>query len=152
MSPERVAIAAYLTDFCAELGDQAKPNASITRALRIYERAGLTDIGHFTGLLVHARRVTQEHTDSIRRRALAEGKPPTERLNKMRFYFAVLEQLCGLRAAPEFPEQRSNQANPETALKSPAGGTATPPRKSLLHPKYAAANKRILANSLGSDG
>jgi len=145
MSQERLAIASYLTEFAAELGDQARTNATISRALHIYERSGLTDLGHFTGLLIHARRVTQEHTDSIRRHAVAEGRPPTERLNKVKYYFSVLEGLCGLREDLE----QSSPPSPKAPRESHPPSDATPLRKSLLHPKYAAANQRIRASSAG---
>lgn len=95
---------AYVSDFALELNDQAPLRASTMRAYNLLRRTGLPR-EEFIAHLYTARAVTKERTGSIRSRAGEDalGAPVKA---KMAFFFAVLEDLLGLRDpdAPGGPE------------------------------------------------
>ena len=96
-----------------ELGDRATAKSSSTRAWNLYQAAGCS-ITRFEESLYKARSLTQESTAQIK----AVGDDPNfdvRRKIKMPYFFAVLEDVLGLRDAPEKPE-----AKPRTSSK-PAG-------------------------------
>jgi len=92
---------AYVGDFAREFNDQAPLRASTMRAYNLIRRTGLPE-DQFIGYLYAARAVTKERTGSIRSQAGEDafGVPVKA---KMAFFFAVLEDLLGLRdpAAPK---------------------------------------------------
>ncbi len=84
-----------------EFGDRASAKSSTTRAWNLYQKAGYT-IGRFEEALYQARSLTKEATAQI----TAEGEDPNYGLRrkiKMPYFFAVLEDVLGLRAAPQKP-------------------------------------------------
>jgi hypothetical protein len=92
-------IQAYIADFSRELNDKAPLKTSTMRAYNLYRRSGL-DQGAFIDQLYAARAIVKERTASIRTRgeATAAGVPTK---NKAAYYFAVLEDLLGLREEAE---------------------------------------------------
>lgn len=89
----RGVIVAYLEDFARELNDQAPLTSSVTRAYRIYQRAGV-DVPQFIAAMYAARSRTQEHSGAIRTVGKASGRPGKA---KMAFWFACLEDCLGLK-------------------------------------------------------
>lgn len=91
-------IQAYIADFSRELNDKAPLKTSTTRAYNLYKRAGL-DQEAFIAQLYAARAVVKERTANIRSRGetSAAGLPMK---HKAAYYFAVLEDLLGLRQEP----------------------------------------------------
>ena len=84
-----------------EFGDRASAKSSSTRAWNIYQSAGVS-IQRFEDALYKARSLTKEATAQI----TSEGEDPTygvRRKIKMPYFFAVLEDILGLRQAPEKP-------------------------------------------------
>ena len=84
-----------------EFGDRASAKSSTTRAWNLYQKAGYT-IGRFEEALYQARSLTKEATAQI----TSEGEDPNYGLRrkiKMPYFFAVLEDVLGLRAAPQKP-------------------------------------------------
>ena len=84
-----------------ELGDRASTKSSTTRAWNLYQAAG-GNITRFEQALYKARSLTQESTAQIK----AVGDDPNfdvRRKIKMPYFFAVLEDILGLRQAPEKP-------------------------------------------------
>lgn len=88
-------IQAYVADFARELNDKAPLKASTMRAYNLYKRSGL-EHGAFVAQLYAARTIVKERTASIRSRGedTAAGFPTK---NKAAYFFAVLEDLLGLR-------------------------------------------------------
>ncbi len=88
-------IQAYIADFARELNDKAPLKASTMRAYNLYKRSGL-EHSAFVAQLYAARAIVKERTASIRSRGedTAAGFPTK---NKAAYFFAVLEDLLGLR-------------------------------------------------------
>ena len=88
-------IQAYIVDFAREFNDQAPLKASTMRAYNLYRRAGVGRQA-FVDQLYAARAIVKERSAGIRARAGedAAGRPVKA---KMAFFFAVLEDLLGLR-------------------------------------------------------
>ena len=88
-------IQAYIADFARELNDKAPLKTSTMRAYNLYKRSSL-DQGRFIDQLYAARAIVKERTASIRSRGedTAAGFPTK---NKAAYFFAVLEDLLGLR-------------------------------------------------------
>ena len=101
---EREQLAAFLTDFGRELGDEAPLSSTITRVLNIFKVAGVPP-ERWGDHLYQARGKTQEATAQIRKHASGEGSG-IRRKNKMPYFLATLEQLVGLRPAPGAPSPR----------------------------------------------
>ena len=108
-SEERERLRAFLADFAVELGDEAPLSSTITRTLTIFRAAGVAP-EQWSDLLYQARGRTQEHTAQIRKLATAGGEQ-LRRKNKMPYFLATLEQLVGLRPAP----QRTAQGHDQTS-------------------------------------
>lgn len=96
---------AYIADFAREFNDRAPLKASTTRAYNLFMRAGVSRAVMIDQLYA-ARAIVKERTGSIRSRAGVDAYGvPTK--NKAAYYFAVLEDLLGLRddgADPIAPE------------------------------------------------
>jgi hypothetical protein len=94
-------VAACLADFRPFLGDEAPLPSSVSRAINIFKMSSIP-IQRWADLLYEANAITKERTQQI-------TKPPGESAtgfaakNRAPYYFAVLEDLCGLRehAVPE---------------------------------------------------
>jgi hypothetical protein len=109
-------------DFALELGDRAPLRSTITRAVRLFEGSAL-ELGDFISYLQAARSQTREHQGSIRGPRVA-------------YYFAVLEDLLGLRQHPERAEnqaqERPARLAPSAAAKNPSDRRVTRRRRSIL--------------------
>ena len=108
-SDERERLRAFLADFAIELGDEAPLASTITRTLTIFKAAGVP-AEQWSDLLYQARGLTQEHTAQIRKVATAGGDQ-IRRKNKMPYFLATLEQLVGLRPAPQRSAQGRDRAS-----------------------------------------
>jgi hypothetical protein len=88
-------IQAYIADFSRELNDRAPLRSSTTRAYNLYKRSGL-DQDAFIAQLYAARAIVKERAATIRTSGAdnATGFPVKHRAG---YYFAVLEDLLGLR-------------------------------------------------------
>jgi hypothetical protein len=95
---ERERLRPFLEDFARELGDEAPLSSTITRALNIFQAAGVPP-ERWSDLLYQARGLTQERTAQIRKTATTGGEQ-LRRKNKMPYFLATLEQLVGLRPEP----------------------------------------------------
>ncbi len=138
LAAERLDLARFIEDFRRELNDQAPAGASLTRAVNLYRRSGLTP-EEFRALMYDARRLTQQHSASIRTQPPEKGA--TSRLSgkpKMAYFFSVLENSLGLRephapaaaeGAPAVPESGPAAAEEETGDSGPPG---MPPDRSFL--------------------
>jgi biotin operon repressor len=100
---DRQAILELLADFRREFNDQATLKQSVSRCYNLLQRSGL-EIGTFTSKMYEARAITKEHSASIRS-ILADSKSISAK-HKMAYWFAVLEDLCGLK--PVDPSQSSS--------------------------------------------
>ncbi|MCC6793261.1 MAG: hypothetical protein IT336_16370 [Thermomicrobiales bacterium] len=95
-------IQAYIADFSRELNDRAPLRSSTTRAYNLYRRSGL-ELNAFVAQLYAARAIVKERAAVIRSHGgeNAAGFPVKHRAG---YYFAVLEDLLGLRERPEEPQ------------------------------------------------
>ncbi|MDP9471835.1 MAG: replication protein [Chloroflexota bacterium] len=85
---DRLAIAATIERLAPELGDTASPKASTTRAMNLFQQAGVgRDV--FLDVLFQA-------SAEVRDRRRDPGKAPLPR-NRMAYFFAVVEDRLGLR-------------------------------------------------------
>ncbi len=94
----RQVIADYIADFSIEMGDEAKLKSSVTRAYNLFRKSGL-ELPTFLNALYEARSRTKQATASIKKERSGE-KGMFRVKNKMPFYFAVVEDLLGLREKP----------------------------------------------------
>ena len=89
---DRLAIAATIARLSPELGDTASPKASTTRAMNLFQQAGVgRDV--FLDVLFQA-------SAEVRDRRRDPGKAPLPR-NRMAYFFAVVEDRLGLRATTD---------------------------------------------------
>lgn len=83
---------------------------STTRAFNLYRQAGVA-LDVFTARLGEARAITQEQTAAIRAR-VDDGTTAFPRKNKMAYFFAVLEDLLGVREGrADAPEETGDAAD-----------------------------------------
>jgi hypothetical protein len=101
------AIQAYMTDFARELNDRAPLASTTSRAYNLYVRSGM-NVTQFIDQLYAARAIVKERSANIRSEAKADPKNPWSSglKHKTPYYFAVLEDLLGLR------EQDSSVSSP----------------------------------------
>lgn len=92
---DREVIVAYLSDFAREMNDQAPLRVSVTRALNLLSRSGLPRDA-FLRKLYEARSLTKEYSASIQTTVKRNGSPVPVKA-KMAYFFAVLEDLLGLK-------------------------------------------------------
>ena len=90
-------IQAYIADFAREFNDQAPLRISTMRAYNLFQRAGVSR-EVFVEQLYAARTIVKERTASIRSQS-GETQAGLPTKNKAAYYFAVLEDLLGLREA-----------------------------------------------------
>jgi hypothetical protein len=90
----------YILDFSREFHDEAATPSNITRAAHLFDRAGM-DADAFIEQVYAARRITQGRAN-IRKRAEVGKNPawPNGFPNRMPYFFSVLEERLGLKAAP----------------------------------------------------
>jgi hypothetical protein len=88
----RQVIQTYITDFAREFHDNASLRSSSTRALNLMKRSGLS-LEVFINRMYQARANTKESTGSIKTKS---GKDLHGIKSKMPYFFACLEEACGL--------------------------------------------------------
>jgi DNA-binding transcriptional ArsR family regulator len=98
---ERDLVTAYLRDFRLFLGDEAPLASSVTRAINIF-KAGKIPMARWADLLCEANSITKANTQQIRKKP-GEGANGFAAKNRAPYYFAVLEDLCGLREQSDSP-------------------------------------------------
>jgi hypothetical protein len=86
---QEASVARYVEDIARELHDQASLAATATRAINLWRESSYS-LDEFVGLMLHARRRTQEHSGSIK--ATDPNGPPGQKA-KMGYWFAILEAL-----------------------------------------------------------
>ena len=96
-SEDREVLVAYLSDFAREFRDQAPLRISVTRALNLLDRSGIS-LERFIAQLYQARSLTKEQTASITKTVTRDGSSGPVK-SSMAYFFAVLEDLLGLRDA-----------------------------------------------------
>ena len=114
-------IQAYIADFSRELNDRAPLRSSTTRAYNLYKRSGL-DRDAFIAQLYAARAIVKERAAMIRTQGddNAAGFPVKHRAG---YYFAVLEDLLGLREPS--PAGSMPGSEPKTGTRSRGSGTGS---------------------------
>lgn len=80
-----IVISRYVEDFAREFRDQAPPQSSITRAIRLYENSGISP-QEFLDAMMEARGTTKRYTGNIRS---GEGG----HRSMMAYFFSVLDDL-----------------------------------------------------------
>jgi hypothetical protein len=100
VSADREYLRPFLEDFARELGDEAPLSSTITRTLNIFAAAAVP-AEQWDDLLYQARASTQERTGQIRK--VTGDLDAIQRKNKMPYFFAMLEQLVGLRPVSDRP-------------------------------------------------
>jgi Helix-turn-helix domain len=103
ISEDRQILIDYLSDFAREMNDEAPLRVSVTRALNLLNRSGVPR-QRFIEFMFEARARTKEASSSIRKTVKKDGAAFPVKA-KMPFFFATLEQLCGVSPEP------SNQTN-----------------------------------------
>jgi hypothetical protein len=139
-SKARQAIGAYIHDFALEFGDQAPLRSTITRAVRLYGESGLS-LGEFISSLHAARSVVKEYSGSIRK-GRGEQTSGWKPVNKVPYFFAVLEDQLGLRerpsdgVEPDLPQEEGALQRPTPAWRTqPArAGSGRQSRRSIGGP------------------
>ena len=92
---DREVLLAFVQDFSREFNDRAPLGSSVTRAHNLLRASGLPR-ETFLDRLYQARAITKERSANVRSRAGTDAVGlPTK--NKMAYFFAVLEDLLGLR-------------------------------------------------------
>ena len=86
-------IAAVLDDVSTKLHDE-NPHSSLTRATRLWQASGLAE-PDFVQRLYEARSITQQQGNVKKRATDGYGT-----INRMPYFFSVVEDLLGLRDAP----------------------------------------------------
>jgi hypothetical protein len=90
-------LSSYITDFSREFHDEEATPSNITRAANLFERAGV-DTEAFIRHLYEARRVTQARANIRKRSHVGENSVrPTGYVNRMPYFFSVLEDVLGLK-------------------------------------------------------
>ena len=109
--PARDAVLALVGDVRRELGDRATVGSTTSRAHNLWRSSGAT-WEEFAAAVYSARAATQARTGAIRDRD-ATGA------HKMGYFFAVLADRLGMRAAPVAPPAPEIVAIPPEATRTP---------------------------------
>lgn len=93
-------LSGYIVDFSREFHDEAATVSNITRTAHLFDRAGM-DVDAFIAQVYAARCITQGRAN-IHMRAEVGKNPawPDGFPNRMPYFFSVLEERLGLKAAP----------------------------------------------------
>ena len=127
--PPREELHRFAEVVAREFNDQAPFRATLSRLVNLYHRAGLP-LEEYTARLDGARQRTQERTGAIRTLPGEQASHGLSRKNKMPYFFALFEEMLGLRESPpprsgaDVGEQR---AGGESDLAVPDGGGRRPP-------------------------
>ena len=90
----------YIIDFSREFHDEAATASNITRAAHLFERAQM-DSETFIEQVYAARRITQGRANIQKRAEVGKNAAwPDGFPNRMPYFFSVLEDKLGLKAAP----------------------------------------------------
>jgi hypothetical protein len=93
-------LSSYITDFSREFHDEQAIRSNLTRAAHLFARARL-DTATFIERLYAARRITQGRGNIRKRVQVGTNRAwPAGFPNRMPYFFSVLEQLLGVKAAP----------------------------------------------------
>ena len=95
---ERDRVTAYLQDYAAEFRDQAALTSSISRAVNLFKAAHIPP-ERWDDYLNQAKQITREHTRNITK-TIDDPSRVVAANNKMPYFFAVLEDLVGLKEQP----------------------------------------------------
>lgn len=91
----RIAVPDYIkhvvTDFSAELHDDEHTRANLSRATRLWQQSGLEEPVFVQEVLYRARAIARKQA-GVKKRSAAGGL-----VNRMPYFFAVVEDLMGLR-------------------------------------------------------
>jgi hypothetical protein len=119
LAAARLELAGFVEDLRRELNDRAPAGATLTRAVNLYRRSGLS-LERFRDLLYDARRRTQQHTGAIRAERIDKGAGGLSAKPKMAYFFGVLQNALSLNddATSEHAEAGSPavEASPSPAL------------------------------------
>ncbi len=96
---EREHLAAYLAPWLSQFNDQAPPSSSITRAYNTFKAANVAP-GLWGDFLHQAKAILREHQTNVTKQA-AKSTNILQPKNLTPYYFAVLEDLVGLKVEPE---------------------------------------------------
>ena len=89
----------YIVDFFREFHDEAATASNITRAAHLFERTGM-DADAFIEQVYAARRITQGRANIQKRSEVGKNPAwPDGFPNRMPYFFSVLEERLGLKAA-----------------------------------------------------
>ena len=102
-----------------EFNDQAPFRATLSRIVNLYHRAGLPS-EEFTERLDAARQRTKERTGAVRTLAGKQATHGRSRKNTMPYFFAIFEDLLGLRESPALPAPDAGEGA------TPAGRESNP--------------------------
>lgn len=116
LAAARLELTEFIEDLRRELNDQASAGATLARAVNLYRRSGLPP-EEFRTLMYDARRITQQHTGSIRMQQVGKdmGGIPTK--PKMAYFFGVLQHALELDGADE--AGTAEDESPAAPLESP---------------------------------
>ncbi len=128
----RLGLAGFIEDLRRELNDQAPAGATLARAVNLYRRSGLS-LEEFHALLYDARRLTQQHTGSIRAQRVDRGTGGLAVKPKMAYFFGVLQNALGLDGA-----DASGGADPEPPAPAVELPSSEAPADSAPAPKAGA--------------
>jgi hypothetical protein len=96
---DQATITDYVEDLAREFNDEATLAVSVSRAVNLYERAGI-DLNGFIEALMAARASTKLHSADIQKQSSRSGGFGLTK-NRMAYFFAVLEDTLGLADRPE---------------------------------------------------
>ncbi len=100
--PVREELHRFAEVIAREFNDRAPFRATLSRLVNLYHRAGLS-VEAFTDRLDAARQRTQERTAAIRPSVGKGVRGEVVAKNKLPYFFALFEELLGLREAPAVP-------------------------------------------------
>jgi Bacteriophage replication protein O len=92
-SDERQQLLAFIRDFATEFRDEAPLSSSVSRAYNLYTRSGIP-LEAFCSFMYEARSLTQEYTSNIKKRRSGAPGAFGPELNKMPYFFSILEELA----------------------------------------------------------
>jgi hypothetical protein len=100
LKQDRARLVDYIEDLAREFNDEAALTVSTSRAMHLYERAGL-NLDEFVDALMAARAATKEHSAAIRKQSSRGSTALGPAKNRMAYFFSVLEDELGLVARKE---------------------------------------------------
>ena len=124
---DRLDLAGFVEDLRRELNDRAPAGATLTRAVNLYRRSGLS-AEDFQAVMYDARRLTQRYTGSIRAERVATGASAVPAKPKMAYFFGVLQNALGLdEATGASAADTGTPAAARTSAPDPVGRATSAP-------------------------